>query len=590
MSITIYGEAGVAVTVTDGVTYGMNYVARTPAALGIRDHKLRFAHLEEDTFTYTVRLKNAKGLGTVVPRIGQELHVFEDSTRVFKGHVMRPTFGLTTMTVTAVGPWWWMKKISLSGENTDTTGGKADRTSFVLPQGPLGASLRLLINRAVDMGVPMAKINTDEQQTERLGSFYPFLKTTLTNMSFASAFAEMIGACPDATVRFDYSTSPPQLLVKRRGAMTALTFAVGSTGSERVERCDIAPLAELEVQRVELKHMSRQAGTGKPKWASQNHGTLSASSPHKVQIVAVSGPEVLAMVPKNEFESVLVQTANNAYPGPATVRKSAGSIAANTQEFGNSGGIITAVSAYVGGSWQYTRLTWFSYPSLKIRKRNGDPVSLSGRYFLISEDLPDWARKQLGAVDVKVTGTWGGVWTETDTIKSPSEVFRKWRDAAPIRGSGIANEYSSLSSAKAYSKLWYAMPFELEGVLIGTQYASATRIYKTWDYDFIDPPDGLAQNLQGAQDFIPWQGPVTIVGRAMDGVNLLHRPLNITGGHPDMATMKALSKSVTYDFGRQRIDFDLGPPPRLDLGGLVQKMRRQPQDYIVLRNPNNNIA
>jgi hypothetical protein len=135
-------------------------------------------------------------------------------------------------------------------------------------------------------------------------------------------------------------------------------------------------------------------------------------------------------------------------------------------------------------------------------------------------------------------------------------------------------------SAADYRVDWLARPFTVSGYLINTAYASLTTIYKDWDYDYLTPPAGLAEGLQEAQDWLPWEGPVTVVSDEPTLTNQLNRKLRVSGANSDAATMDALIRSITKD-SRGRTTYQLGSPARTDYGSLVNRIRRDPADNIV---------
>jgi len=538
MGWQIKGDDDVTVTTVAGVIYGLNGTLRDFEDMRFSNWSLKFQAQADDIFTYTIRTKNAKGLGAIVPRDGQEIHVYYDGDRVFKGHVVKPKLGLNSLTVSAYGPWWWMGKITLSGATADSTGVTADRASYVLPTQGLRTSMRAIINRAEFMGVPMARI-TDANESARIDGMYWMLKTTLSNMSFAAALSELLSCIPDAVPWFDYDVEPPAMYISRRDAMASISYAVGATGTTRVEAAEIHPRTDQRVQRVELKHMRRQPTTGKPMWASQNYGTLSTATHNRqVQIITISGPETLQIVPKYEFDSMKIRTKNRLTLSDA---------------FALDPVLKGAVEKF--GSFLGRDVTW--------------PVS-------------DYYQVINGA---NVNGTWADY-----GLKSITQKVSGWVSASYLNAAGLGGCASYLKSigrlrwniggvASSDGLNSYSIFVDFSFLAINHSYPNLTTIYKKWDYDFLAPPAGLAQNLRDAQHWTPWEGAVTLVRPDLNGYNGLRRKFNLTNSHPDHADMDTLVRAVTYNMTR-RVTWDLGPPARADLGGLVNKTRRNPQDNI----------
>lgn len=539
MAWTLRGDPDVAVTTSAGVTYGLNNTERTFEEMRFSGWSLKFAHLADDVFTYTVPTYNAKGLGAIIPRDGQEIHVYKDGVRKFKGHVVRPKLGLSSLQVSAYGPFWWMSKISLSSLVKDSTGVLADRTSFIFPQQGLRISLRTLINRAAAMGVPMDPIDTDYQEEVRISSMFTMLPTTLSNMSFAAALTELLSVVPDAVAWWNYEANPLHLRITRRGDMAALgNLVVGSTGDIRVESADIAPRTDQQVRRVDLKYVTRRLPDGLPKWANKGSGSITTQEHRKQhQIITVSGPETLAFAPKDDFDSTTLKTKNTL----------------TTADFFKLDPILAGSLSY--GSFTGKTNGWIA----------------PGWAYITSGKTLDWMRKDLGLQTKEFTlqGWFKGTFVSSQGLGSAANYLKSIGRASWAVGGATSN-------AKPFS-----LYVNFKVTLINLSYPKKTTVYKKWDYKFIEPPDGLAENLKDAQNWLPWEGQVVIARPTLTGDNHLNRTINLANSHPDHASMNALLRSVTYDGTRHRVIYDLGPPARADLGTLVNKLRRNPQDNIV---------
>ncbi len=112
MAWTITGEAGKTLDET----------SRTFPALGIASWALKHKPFGEDSFVWTAKLDNATGAGTIIPQAGQVVEVWLDGVRKFRGHAGKPKVGLASVTVTIEGPFWWMSRIDLTGNQVDGTG------------------------------------------------------------------------------------------------------------------------------------------------------------------------------------------------------------------------------------------------------------------------------------------------------------------------------------------------------------------------------------------------------------------------------------------------------------------------------------
>jgi hypothetical protein len=503
----------------------MNATARTLEALNITDCALEFQNLGLDSLVWTARTTSAAGAGTVIPELEQTVELFDgDGTRRFKGHVLGPEMALRGVKVLAVGPWWWMERISLSGDVVDSTGATQERASYVFPTQGLKTSLESLIDRAIDKGVPMVR--------GTVSSVFQVPKISLQNMSFAAAFAELLRWVPDAVLWFDYSGTTPEINITRRGDMTELSYTLGTANVESVA---LRPRLDLKVARVALKHVKRDPATGKPYWATQADGS---STPGRVQILTVSGPEITSILPKDDFDSVKLKTKAAVFGTPDffdldPVLKQA------QEDYGSFLGTITS------------------------------GPSFSGWHRLLSGDLADWLRKDYGLEKktVRVAGWFSGTYLASGSLgECAGELKGMGRLSWAVGGTGDYNTF----------KLF--VDFSVE--LINLSYPQTTTVRKKWDYDYLQPPTGLAANLKGTQDWLPWEGEVTLVDDTVSGYNGLRRKFNLYGGHPDHETMDALVSAVQYDIMRGRWTYRLGPPARTDFGTLVSRIRREPSDNI----------
>jgi hypothetical protein len=125
----------------------------------------------------------------------------------------------------------------------------------------------------------------------------------------------------------------------------------------------------------------------------------------------------------------------------------------------------------------------------------------------------------------------------------------------------------------------YYCDYQLE--TINQSWPTLTTVYKPWEYDFLTPPAGLAANLVAAQNWVPWEGPVTLVADDCSGDNLLPGKYHIANGYQAQADMGAMARAVEHDIMRGRTTVELGAPARLDFGSLVARIRRDPKDNIV---------
>lgn len=565
MGWEIKGEAG----------KNLDATLRSFEDLNITAASLKFQSLAEDTFTWTAGTTSAAGGGTTVPEVGQVVSLFLDGNRKFRGHVMRPRRTAKGVTVTVQGPWWWMQRIYLTQNQTDANGVTDERVQYIFPTGNLRTNIIALLDRAIANGVPMLR-GTGTQIAE----MYDFTKTTLSNMTVAAALAKMLAKVPDAVAWFDYTIEGenPKLKIARRNGTDAAAAQSFTIGTDIFDGdISIYPREDLEVTRVELPYMDRNPTTGKPRFQRQSNGTAETG---KLQIITVSGPEILDYLPKEDFESYAIKTNAAASLSDAFISVTDPQLAAIKNEYGIVGGEGTVVTDYAGTDTNKTLRTK-NFPGVTYTRDNGDVIgTLTGRHVVTSQSIPQWAVDQYNGIPVTVTGTWIAIYNaETGTDKDWSDGFEALRAGAQT-GGGFRNS-DEITSGRVLYKFWLARPFSFRAVLINTSFPASTTVYKAWDFDFVTPPAGMAQGLRIAQNWKPYDGQFTLCYDEVTGTNELGKPVNIFGSITAHQTMKALVKSLTYDIKRGRATYQLGAPARTDLGTAMGRVSTSPQDVIV---------
>ena len=571
MSYLINGAAGKTLDAT----------ARTPASLLIESCSLKFASLADDELTWTAGASDSKGTGTIIPDAGQVVELWVGGARKFRGWAVAPKTGIKTVQVTVTGPWWWLRQIPISSVQTDATAATADRTSYIFPTQSLKTSITALLTRAaLQSRDNPADAATAKFTVGTIATMFSVPKITLSNMDFGSALAELMRWCPDAVCWVDYSgTGLPAVNVTRRGTYTPVTLTVGT---DAVEIIDIAPRIDLQVSSVDLNYVTRQATTGLPEWAVQSYGTAAAG---KRQMVPISGPEIAAILPKDDFETIQVQTIYYPSITAAMIIARDSQLAAIQKSIGGvfgawSLGFVNWTGISTGPKIQHT----WNFPGMTVIPATDGMVIPGGtNYLVISPDpLPDWAQKSLRAIEVTLSGTWIAEWSDSvNGVGSEwSPGYMAMQAGAILYNNGYENG-SIVPPTNNYRADYLARPFSVHGWIIPYSIPALLDIYKAWDYDYLTPPANLAQNLLACQSFVPYEGTVGIVAQTASCDNSLGTCLNLANCRTEYASMAAMKNTVTYDLLLGRTSYGLGTPARTDFGSLVARVRRDPQDNIV---------
>jgi hypothetical protein len=572
---TIAGESGKA---WDGTPQTMAYRQVSGATVTFRSLATDELVLDieaEDITTYTA------------PELGQIVRLYRNGDLFLTGHVTANpvSFSATSQSLRIVvsGPWWWMERINYTSTQTDGTGATATRMTGVFGDATSGTNLQTAIQTAIDrcvtLGVPIANIAGGSS----VATYFTVPRVTLNQSTCAQVISELVRLVPDTMVYFDYSTTTPTMQVTRRGAATTRTLTLGT---DPVESIDVQPIYEMKVDRVELPYVDRNV-TGLTRFQQQASGTTTTG---RVQIITVSGAELDTFLPNDLFETITVST----YP---TASYESFALTDSMFAEAKANGLTTQLDfpvnqkQYIGGT--SSALTGGTsvqqtLQGITVIDMNGQPVSTTGKFFMQASDMPTWAIDENGFEKVKITGRYAYEWNDLNyvapyraTDTQPGTAFPTW--ASSLDMTQIDAYYIDAGSVHRSIKLLVGT-YTIEAYLSPTQYGatgSTQTIYKEADYTFIAPPANLAANLLTAQNFIPYEGIISIVEEIPSGTRYRGCKVNIVGSLSAHSTMDALVSEESINLATGQTSITLGTPPRLDYRTFVDRIRKTPQDNIV---------
>jgi hypothetical protein len=566
ISWTIKGESGKT----------FNATVRSLADAKIDGAVLNFRNLEVDTLEFSITPEDL--LTATIPENGQSITLYRDGVQFFLGNVtnVRSTFsaGIQKCQVTVSGPWWWLEKIPFTSTQTDGTGATAERLSYVFGTSSEGQNLRdsliAAIDRSVALGVPMANYSSGA-----ISGMTTFPRITLNQSSCAFVISELVRLVPDCMVYFDYAVTPPRMIIQRRSGATTRTINVLSSP---VESIDIQPVIELQVSQVVLPYIDRDV-QGRTRFRSQSSGTNVTG---KRQIITVSGPELDTFLPNDIFESYDIRTS-----GPLDTRtiewalNQQGNLVELAKQNGYSSGRFP-FTLYTGGE-----ITLYSSPpstntsGFSIRRlRVPEPtiVAADGTYYdpfettrkiIITADPPEWIKSELGIGLKEVV--YEGYFSYSTFYPLPS-----WWESVGFEL--YINGYTETGTKQVvYGFKRLSVPC----YITTTSYPTTTTVYRPADYSFIQPPAGLAAFLVGAQNWLPYEGTISLVEEDVGATRYRGTKVRISNSMPEFATMDALVESESLDIATGTTTINLGAPPRNDYRNLVDKIRKTSQDNIV---------
>lgn len=571
---TIKGESGKA----------FNATVRSLADAKIDSAQISFRALEADTFTFTITPETLTS--ATIPELEQQVTLYRDGTQFFTGTVtsVRPIITKSSQQaqVTVSGPWWWMERVNMTSDRTDGAGDDAERMTFVFGDPTTGGNLRdhilAVIDRAIDLGVPMQKDGT-------IDTFFSVPQISLNQSTIGQALSELIRLVPDTMFYFDYSLTPPRINIRRRGATTTRTIDVAT---DPVESIDIEPMIELQVSQVRLPFVTRDV-QGRTVYQEQASGTAATG---KVEILTVSGPELDTFLPNEFFDSYGIKTIA---PASATnfVLNQDGSLVSLAKESGYSNGRLPLAIQTLGGvSLWISQSSSISTPPAGTYQRSlaipaptltgidGTAYSTSSRKIIITSDLPDWVKTELGIniKEVVFEGYLGALHTYRLEYGSPTVPLPTWWESV---GFDLQIDGFTLATSNGSRVVYGFKKFSVRCFVTTTEYATTTTVYRPADYSFIQPPAGLASNLKAAQDWLPYTGAITLVDEDVGAVRYRGTKINLTNTLAGLDTMGALVASESMDIATGTTTIELGQPPRLDYRTFVDRIRKTSQDNIV---------
>lgn len=153
-----------------------------------------------------------------------------------------------------------------------------------------------------------------------------------------------------------------------------------------------------------------------------------------------------------------------------------------------------------------------------------------------------------------------------------------WTKSATSSFSDTITDYNGSTKVATLSQSWSAAQQPANG----NAYAlDGYPLYKPADYSFIAPPANLAANLLAAQDFIPYEGEISLTQETVGAVRYRGCKINVDNSLTPHASMGALVSAETLDLKQGTTQITLGTPPRVDYRTFVDRIRKTPQDNIV---------
>lgn len=567
--------------------------AVTLESQGVSAATVSFRSLEPDILTLEYQVADYAASSTL-PELRQTISLYRDSDRFFYGHVIRVSPKVddnsSTVIVEVAGPWWWLDRIPMTSSLKDGEGNSATRPSFVFGNfsdgGDMAINLNLAIDRAIDLGAPVIKGS--------ISNSFQVPRITLNQSTCGDVISELVRLIPDSMVWFDYDgTGYPTINISRRSDASTPTRTV-AVGTDDVTALNIQPVIELEVSQVKVPYVTR-ATTGETQYTTQDSGS---SATGKVEILPVSGPELVDFLPNDQLDTIKIENAydgdtaglalavkKDIYPGWADVVASvAGSEGTNygldctdTFVFGAGGSTITVfrnLNSDVGGTTEV-------YPAgTTTLAQTAIPAGKKFVCFENGQQPPQWAID-----DYSLTEYFPNVisWFDDNLSGSTYNQARRYAILDATEWS-LAKESTSNTGIDNTGAGTYMFAIWLPEKSVKLWLCDTAKIpadntlIRGADFTFAAPPANFAANLLAAQNYVPHEGTIELTSSDTGATRFRGTKVRVTGSLSTMTAMDALVSGETLDIREGSTQVELGQPPRLDFLEFVNRVRRTPQD------------
>jgi hypothetical protein len=553
-----------------------NATQRTLAAAQIDSARLDFKSLEADILTFTITPESLTS--ATIPDLRQEMILYRDGVRFFSGNVTNVRnvidSGKHQCQVTVSGPWWWLEKIPFTSVIADGTGVSQERISYVFGTASAGQNLKTsieaAINRSAELGAPIATI----AQGSSVDAMFVVPRITLNQSTCGQVISELVRICPDTMVWFDYSTAPARIRVGRRGATTEVSL---NQSTSPITSIDINPVIDLEVSNVVLPYVDRDT-QGRTRFQVQSAGTNATS---KRQIITVSGPELDTFLPNDLFDSQTISVTTNFASHAYNLDPSLKQIAT---KYGFASLPVSAILTYyllydkrattVSGSVSGAIASNWYVGGNNLANKAGN--ILTGYKIITSSDPLDWVG--INVVDATLYGQFFLFHVFDSGGSRNTNPYPAWATEA-----GFVRVATGFEGTSYYANniTLATKPFSFNVKATNSIAGASQTFYRPADYSFIAPPTTLAADLLAAQNWIPYEGAITLEEEDVGATRYRGNKINLINSIPAYSTMGALVSGESLEIETGRTTINLGAPARNDYRTLVDKIRKTSQDNIV---------
>ena len=564
--------------------------------LGVVGGLLTQRSLSADTLQFSIR---DNGSRPAIPDDGQWITLRDDNGQVLFTGIAKRTYQFPECIYSyiAANVYQGLGETPLLGDDF--------RPYLLYSSTDLADRILDLLARAQRVGLPIQPPAAAEMPTLFLAPKMGFRAAT-----YASAIEETLKWVPDVSSRMDYSTTVPKLRFFCRSQTTPLTLDLESD-NHKATAITLTPSPETRALGLSIT-FQRRDGNNNITSITQSAGDLTAEARRQLsvflsgqersdllaneallsaqtailkvnQLITATGASVTAVADAalinltfdglKSYDSNL-QAAVTAQPG-FTMGASAGS----------SYTLYTGIGIEGGSPWIYT--TTMPTKSLALRTITG--ALATGWYPIKSGSFSDADLATAGATKETRYIT-GDFVTSFNINGSAGATVLLNAGAGNIQG-WTSNYAIDSAHADAYWRKYVKWPMNISVEAINmSPSAVAAAVNAALNgaagnsafinrAEFVDAPDGLAQNYFERQDWTPFKGTIAL-SPSVSNIPVPGDFINITGTNTpaEWATMAAPVASTEIDLSTGMPKLTIGPSPRQDYRSLIDRLRIPVED------------
>jgi hypothetical protein len=440
------------------------------------------------------------------------------------------------------------------------------RAQYSFPAQPIATSITAVLTAAIAAGVPLA-IGTIE-------ACYDAPPITIQTDTFAGALTQLCGLVADCMLWFDYSGTTPVINLTRRASAPARTL----DGRDLNPGWEMTPLPERLQERIVIAYADRQTD-GRTIFKEQTSGTATVTG--RTQIYTVSGPEVGAAVPDTAVESyVSYAVAANAANVFTMAKVALGFGSVDHSSWGDvfACGDTTVIQGRLPTA-AAPLTTQYTTAPMKFLTDGGLVVPFAG-YYISRVSPPAWVSSVASVIAVQVSaelyfqwfqyGYSGGVVTYNGSLPS-------WFNLAEWSNVKTYHLTTGPTSDGLYQLFTRIVTFPVW--LLST---ATSPLYQPFEYDFTQPPAGMAAGLLSTVDHMPWQGSLSWDDAEAGGTRFRGTKVAVSNAMTSLATAEALVREEDIDIDLGRTSVRLGAAPQFDMRQFPDRINRKASDNLVI--------